>query len=55
MFQGIGKSLALRLSQLGANVIALSKSDEHLKQLVEQVIDDMIVLFVFDLNTFDCQ
>jgi NAD(P)-dependent dehydrogenase (short-subunit alcohol dehydrogenase family) len=35
---GIGKSLALRLAQLGATVIAVSKSDENLKQLVAEVI-----------------
>ena len=35
---GIGKSLALRLAQLGAHVIAVSKSDENLKQLVAEVI-----------------
>jgi hypothetical protein len=29
--------LALRLSQLGAKVIAVSKSDENLKQLVAEV------------------
>jgi NAD(P)-dependent dehydrogenase (short-subunit alcohol dehydrogenase family) len=36
--RGIGKSLALRLAQLGAQVIAVSKSDENLKQLVAEVI-----------------
>jgi hypothetical protein len=30
--------LALRLAQLGAKVIAVSKSDENLKQLVAEVI-----------------
>jgi L-xylulose reductase len=34
--RGIGKSLALRLAQLGATVIAVSKSDENLKQLVAE-------------------
>ena len=33
---GIGKALAIRLAQLGAKVIAVSKSEENLKQLVEQ-------------------
>ncbi|CAF1080294.1 unnamed protein product [Adineta ricciae] len=32
--RGIGKALALRLAELGAKVIAISKSDENLKQLV---------------------
>jgi len=35
--KGIGKALALRLAQLGAQVIAVSKSDENLKQLVAEV------------------
>lgn len=34
--RGIGKSLALRLAQLGAKVIAVSKTDENLKQLVAE-------------------
>ncbi|CAF0793915.1 unnamed protein product [Adineta steineri] len=34
--RGIGKSLALRLAELGAKVIAVSKSDQNLKQLVAQ-------------------
>jgi len=31
--------LALRLAQLGAKVIAVSKSEDNLKQLVAEVID----------------
>lgn len=34
--RGIGKALALRLAQLGAEVVAVSKSDENLKQLVAE-------------------
>ncbi len=43
---GIGKSLALRLAELGAKVIAVSKSDENLKQLVAEVIYLNLSLFV---------
>ena len=35
--RGIGKSLALRLAQLGAKVIAVSKTEENLKQLQAEV------------------
>jgi len=44
--------LALRLSELGANVIAVSKSDENLKQLVAEVINrdfDFLLNNVFTL------
>ncbi|CAF2628652.1 unnamed protein product [Rotaria sp. Silwood2] len=34
--RGIGKTLALRLAQLGAKVIAVSKTNENLKELVIQ-------------------
>ncbi|CAF3544891.1 unnamed protein product [Rotaria sp. Silwood1] len=34
--RGIGNSLALRLAQLGAKVIAISKTDKHLKELAAQ-------------------
>ncbi len=49
--RGIGKSLALRLAELGAQVIAVSKSDENLKQLVAEVCQNKIFtnyyLFIF--------
>ncbi|CAF4859036.1 unnamed protein product [Rotaria sp. Silwood1] len=36
--RGIGKSLALRLAQLGAKVISASKTDEHLKELNNNIV-----------------
>ncbi|CAF4157377.1 unnamed protein product [Rotaria magnacalcarata] len=35
--RGIGQSLALKLAKLGAKVIAVSKTNEHLKELIAQV------------------
>ena len=49
-FQGIGKALALRLAQLGAQVVAVSKSDDNLKQLVAEVrtkYSDLLISMFF--------
>lgn len=48
-FSGIGKALALRLADLGAKVIAVSKSDENLKELVALVCIVQFVISSFTL------
>ncbi len=37
-YLGIGRSLTLRLAELGAKVIAVSKTEENLKQLTAKVL-----------------
>ncbi|CAF4584787.1 unnamed protein product, partial [Rotaria magnacalcarata] len=45
--RGIGQSLALKLAKLGAKVIAVSKTNEHLKELIAQ--DNSITPVCVDL------
>ena len=52
-FLGIGKALALRLAELGAKVIAISKSDENLKQLVALVCILQLVISSFYVGIFE--